>query len=196
MTSCTLVRTTSSDTYGSQWPAYLYSSLWKAKPLLYNWREFTDTFSFLSQHILCAGSKNNNLCSRGGHTHLHTTVPIFSKLLCQKGIQLGFKYTVCYKLVKRGITYLHVQVSSSRTHLPSIHMHVYTLHKHCGCGCKWINTFRFLLVWVAMIEKWRAPRGQYFTHAQCKLIYCALNRMKSVFWSGVEQHRINPWKIE
>ena len=69
----------------------LNSAFWKAKSLLHNRRQLADATTFLSEHVLRASCKDDDLSTCWRNTHLDATVTIFRQLACKKLIQLGFE---------------------------------------------------------------------------------------------------------
>ncbi len=52
----------------------------------------------LTQNVLCAGCPDDNLCSHGSHTNLHSRVSMLCQLAGQQLIKLGVEDSVCHEL--------------------------------------------------------------------------------------------------
>jgi hypothetical protein len=48
----------------------------------------------LTQHVLCPGGADDDLCAHGGHTDLHARVAILCQLTSQQLVQLGEEHAI------------------------------------------------------------------------------------------------------
>lgn len=62
----------------------LDSSFGEVESLLHNRGELSDSLALLSQHVLGAGSLNDDLSSNGGDTHLKTSIAVLGELLAKQ----------------------------------------------------------------------------------------------------------------
>merc|ERR1719262_789918 len=73
-------------------------ALGEVETLLHHRGQLADSASLLSEHILCPGGHDDDLCPGGSHSHLDTAVAILGKFTSQELVQLGLEHAVVHEL--------------------------------------------------------------------------------------------------
>eukprot|EP01083_Nonionella_stella_P116322 345557_1 len=97
-------------TVGHTLSEHLKSTLGKVESLLDNGGQFSDSLALLAENVLGLGSLDDDLGADGGHTDLHTSVPILSQFASHELVQFSVKDTVSDELSFLGDIGGHVVV--------------------------------------------------------------------------------------